>query len=686
MDGSELPPAHSGDDSPGAVDLPVRMLQGRLRVLLVGADGTWAAHVKRTLRALRSAQVDVEHVPGPGHVRGALAGARFDAAIVALGSGDQQAGARGHGVLVDLALAGPDLALVLVLDHPPQEADSGQLLAYAHAFLLKADITPGALAGALEIALRQHQLQARFRAVLDASPDGMLVLDGDGVVRYANAAAGLLLAPGGALAGVSRLPAGGSHELVHAGRVLDVRRSPLDARHGSGAVLVTLRDVTALKAHEAELRFAAEHDPLTGLANAARLHRELRGALARSRRDGTRLAVLYLDMDGFKAVNDVYGHATGDALLREIGARLGASGREGEVIGRLGGDEFAMVAENVPHGAEAHIAERLLKVAAQPLHAAGRPLSISMSIGVAVAPDDGREVEVLLRAADSAMYAAKRAGRSTYRRAGDAQRAARARSALADALRGALLRREFEVFYQPLFDLETGRVEGAEALVRWHRQPDVIESPAAFLDVAEETGLIVQLGDLVSEALCQQWVRWRWATGRELRVAINLSARELRTPGIFARLRSTLAVHGVPGRCLSIEVREDVLVSEVERLATQAGALDGVLLSVGDLSGESLSWRRLTALPVGALKLSRWLVEGLTQDGPQAAIASGLIALADGLGVDVVAEGVETAQQAARLRTLGCHLAQGFYFSAPLAGPAFLECLSHTPRRPVPQY
>jgi diguanylate cyclase (GGDEF)-like protein len=675
-------PANS--DRPAHLDLPERMLQGRQRVLLVAADGAWGAQLKRSLRALRGAEVDVEHVLSPGHAQAALATAGYDAVVMALSDAEQAA--RAPAVLAELAVAATEPPpIVVVLDHAPQEAEAGRLLRHADAFLLRAECTPGALAGALEIALRQHRLGERLRSVLESSPDGMLVLDEHGRVRYANRIAGALLGTalpeliGATLA----LPHEG--EVVRLGRTLDVRRSALE-RGTQNGVLLTLRDVTAVKQREAELAFAAEHDPLTTLANAARLHRDLRAALARSRRDGTRLAVLYLDMDGFKAVNDTYGHATGDALLRELGARLAAICREGEVIGRLGGDEFAMVAENVPAGAESRIAERLIEVAARPLAAAARPVTLSMSIGIATTPEDGHDPDALLRAADAAMYAAKRAGRNTYRRAGEAQGAARRREQLAQALRVAVLRREFEVVYQPLFDLDTGHIQGAEALLRWRRQPDVLESPAVFLEVAEETGLINALGDLVADALCREWVSARWLTGRELDMALNLSPRELRTPGTFARLRRTLANHGVPGRCLSLEVREDVLAREVERVAAQAAALDGVTLAVGDMSGDGLSLRHLAALPVRSVKLSRTLVEGATGEGPQAAMVSGLVALAGAFGLRTVAEGVETAAQAARLRALGCRYGQGYYFSPPLAEAAFRDCLAHPPRLTGPVY
>lgn len=666
------------------------VLVGRLRVLLVCADGATAGQVKRALRSLRTADLDVDHVLGGSQARTRLQQAAYDVLLVALGPAEELAASRAEGPAGELLGAAAGLPVVLLLERAPQEAAAGRLLEHAHAFVIKSEATPGALAGAIEVALRQHRLQARLRSVLEASPDGLLVLDTAGRVLYANAAAGVLLGqtPAALVGTAPALPqvAGtGTAELLLGGRQIEVRRSTLPPTDEATA-LITLRDVTAVKAREAELAFAAEHDPLTGLANATRLRHELRAALARSARDATRLAVLYLDMDGFKAVNDLHGHETGDALLRELGERLATGSRQGEVIGRIGGDEFAVVAENVPPGAETRIAERLLDIAAQPLLAASRPVQLSMSIGIAIAPDDGHEVEALLRAADSAMYAAKREGRNTFRRVGEAQQALRRRQALADALRTAVLKHEFEVVYQPMFELARGEVVGIEALLRWRRQPDVIESPAAFLEVAEQTGLIIQLGDLVAEGLCRQWVRARWATGRTLRLGLNLSARELQTAGTFARLRRVLIAHGVPTECLSLEVRESVLVREMERVLAQTAGLDGASLAVGDLSGEALSVHRLATLPVGVLKLSRQLVHGLDDDGPQASIIAGMFALARALDLEVVAEGVETAAQAARLRAHGCQVAQGFYYSPPLTEPALLDCLVRPTRLSAPLY
>lgn len=652
------------------------------RLLLVEPDVASGARLKLALRRLREAPPDIDHVLGASAAEQRLHSQRYDACLIAADACEVPWGGRPDGALGRLAALAPEMPLLMLLAQSPPVAGIPALLDQASGFVLKDDLAPGTLAAALEVAIRQHRLESRLRMLLDASPDAMLVLDAERRVLYSNATAGELYATAPAelldrtLDLPDPLPDHG--ELSIGARTLEARCASIEWLRRP-ATLLTLRDVTARKSTELDLAFRAEHDPLTGLVNGARLHHELRSALARAGRDGGRVAVFYLDLDGFKAINDLYGHETGDTLLHQIAARLAGTCREGEVIGRLGGDEFAAIAENVPEGAEVHIAQRLLAATDKPLYAGARAVQVSMSIGIATAPDDGSDVASLLRAADTAMYTAKSAGRNTFRRAGEAELAAQRRMALIADLRRAVVQREFEVLYLPFVDLATGGIVGAEALLRWRREPDVLEAPAAFLEAAEESGLIVALGDLVAEALCAQWVRWRWTTGKELNLGLNISSRELRAPEFGVRLRRTLGAHGVPAHCLSLEVAEDVLARDIQHTLAVTDTLHGLNFAVDGMAGDGLSLRSLGRLPVRALKLSRWLVQADTTDHAAHTLAKGLVAFARAVGLRVIAEGVETPEQAAHVTSLGCEWAQGFHYSRGLAADAFLQLLTAGP-------
>lgn len=515
-----------------------------------------------------------------------------------------------------------------------------------------------------------------------ASPDGMLLLNADRRVLLANPVARQMLnvAPDAAVELCADLaPFGqtqGEWTTPH-GRILEWRSG--GSNHGPGCRVVTLRDASERSAAANALAFKAEHDALTGLVNQVRMRGELQAAMARADRDGGRAAVLYLDLDGFKHINDTYGHAVGDALLIGVAQRLMGVCRAGELLARVGGDELVMIAESFPVGLEGRIAERVLAALAKPIPAAGRAVRVGVSIGVAVYPEHASDPEGLLRAADEAMYQAKRNGRDTYRLAtGHADVATQRRQELVVALEQGLLRQEFQVLYQPLVDLKRWRFVGAEALLRWNRPRHGVLHPAQFLDVAEASGLISGIGDWVLDHICAQLAQWRWALGEEFFLCTNLSVVQLRRADFAGRFRRVLQSHGLTSAAIRLEISESVMAQEMGRALGDMTAATDMHLAVDDVSQGMLSLRNISGLPIRSLKIDHSLVAGLPHDTLSAQLVEALIAIGRTFGLSVVAEGVEAAEQLHYLHERGCDYCQGFLFSAPVAA-AELPALVNTP-------
>ncbi len=574
----------------------------------------------------------------------------------------------------DLATLAPELPLLLVLDEPPDEANVLDDRWPTGCVWLRRDFGRGELLAALG--------QAQINLAFAANPDGVLLLEADQRVALANPAAGRLL-------GRTLIDLHGHHlDLSGDGQGLQEWTAP-DGRtlewksralpQTGGASVVSLHDATERRAAARALEFRAEHDTLTGLPNAVRLHQELDSALARADRDGGRVAVLYLDLDGFKQINDTFGHDVGDAVLVAVAQRLSAVRRSGELLARVGGDELVMLAESFPPGFESRIAERVLSALDAPLQAAGRTLQLGLSIGVAVYPDHASDAEGLLRVADEAMYAAKRSGRDTYRLASThADAVSQRRQELTAGLKQGLLRGEFELLYQPLLDLKRARFVGAEALLRWHRPAVGVLHPAQFLDVAETSGLILEIGDWVLDRLCAQLAQWRWVLGEDFFVCANLSAAQLRRADFAGRFRRVLHSHGLTSAAVRLEVSESIMAQELGRALGDVTAATDMHLAVDDVSQGMLSLRNISSLPIRSLKLDHSLVAGLPNDTLSAQLVEALIAIGRTFGLSVVAEGVENAEQLQFLRQRGCDYCQGFLLSAPVAATD-LPALVNTP-------
>jgi diguanylate cyclase (GGDEF)-like protein/PAS domain S-box-containing protein len=431
---------------------------------------------------------------------------------------------------------------------------------------------------------------------------------------------------------------------------------------------------------EGRISHGAHHDPLTGLANRALLVDRLQHALARSARSGAAVAVLFADLDRFKVVNDSLGHAAGDALLVEVAARLQATLRLEDTIARLGGDEFVMVCSDLGGPREAEvIAGRVVAALSRPHDLDGTEVIAPPSIGIALASGAGVDAEDLIADADLAMYQAKAAGRGCWALFSAALRGDTERVELEADLRHAVERDELLLHYQPVFDLATGRIVGAEALVRWQHPARGLLAPDAFVPLAEDSGLIVPVSHWVIAEACRQATAWVRADGG-FRISVNVSARLL-TPEFGELVRRTLADAALAPSSLVIEVTETTLMQDGERAVSVLTELrqSGVRISVDDFGTGYSSLAYLKRLPVDCLKVDRSFVRELGPAAEDSAIVAAVVALARSVGLEVVAEGVETAEQLSCLRALGCQGAQGYLFSRPLPAPAFAGLLASRP-------
>jgi len=421
---------------------------------------------------------------------------------------------------------------------------------------------------------------------------------------------------------------------------------------------------------EGRLAFLAQFDPLTGLPNRALLSDRFSQMIVQARRRDRPLGVLFIDLDDFKLVNDSLGHAGGDELLKDAALRLQASVRPGDTVARISGDEFAVVLADLARADDAAlVAQKIIDQFARPFRVAGRELFVTASIGIAAYPADGDDAESLLGAADAAMYRAKQAGRNGFQFfTADINQRTRARAQVGSELRRALERQEFVLAYQPKFDLRTGTPCGAEALLRWRHPERGLVSPAEFILILEETGLIVPVGEWVLEQVCRDLKAWEAAGLPRFPVAVNLSARQFRHADLDERIRAVIRRHGVDPSLVELEITESQVMQDPEHAKRVIQALNdgGIRVAIDDFGTGYSSLSYLTRFRVGALKIDRSFVANALEDAGDATIVRTIVDMAHTLGFLVVAEGVETQAQAAFLRSLGCEQAQGYYFAKPM--------------------
>ncbi len=444
-----------------------------------------------------------------------------------------------------------------------------------------------------------------------------------------------------------------------------------------------LRDITERKASEARIERLAYHDPLTALPNRTLLLDRLDHALVEARRNRRSLAVLFIDLDNFKIINDTLGHPIGDLLLREAGTRMTGVLRAEDTVARLGGDEFVVILPNVSGKSDpALVASKAIEALALPYRIQGHELNVTASIGIGVYPRDGEDRETLLRYADIALYQAKDRGRNAYQFFDpEINRQSHERLALEASLRRALDRQELVLHYQAQRDLRTQEVTAVEALLRWRHPERGTLLPAEFMAVAEDTGLIVPIGAWVLQRACEQIVAWRRIGMARTRLAVNVSARELRHQELVPRVRETLAQTGMNSADLEIEITESSVMHDTARAVHTLGELKsmGVELTIDDFGTGYSSLSYLKRFPLDRIKIDRTFVRDIPADPDDVAIVQAIVAMARQLRLGVVAEGVETEEQREFLRGCGCDAIQGYIVGPPVPAEQFPALLGMIP-------
>ena len=664
-----LPRSRSGQPQPGplALSAPVEL----------SGDPTIARELQTAQAAAQRAAVG----------SGAEVGANLDAAYESLARAADRAGD--------------------VSEHTRREANVAATYAAAAGALLLAALLWVVFAGRRRVAveaaesrgLRRSELW--FRELVQNSSDAILVTRPNGEIRYSTPSIERIVGhPAGDLVGRSLIELAHETELeTLAAALSDVGATPrseewhLQHRDGTPvpveavlarwsddsegqAVLVNLRDVRERKALEDQLRHRAFHDELTGLANRALFEDRLTHALARARRHGGRVAVLFFDLDDFKPVNDALGHGAGDMLLREVALRLAGCLRASDTGARVGGDEFAVLLEDptLPGDVD-DVANRLLESVRGPVLVGERELFPSASIGVAVDEGGRSSATDLLRDADVAMYAAKRGGKGRVASFEPKMRTlAVERLHLRTDLERAVERNELTLFYQPIVRLESGATVEVEALARWRHPLRGLLGPDHFIPLAEETGLIVPIGRHLLRHACREAAAWRDAAGRpsRLSVSVNLSGRQLHDRGLAGEVREALSDSGLSPSRLLLEVTENVLIDDTALAIEQLEQLRalGIRIALDDFGTGYSSLSYVGRFPLDELKIDRSFIERIAQADGDTALVSTIATLAEQLGLRLVAEGIEREEQVAALLGLRCELGQGFFFAPPLEGAA----------------
>lgn len=440
-------------------------------------------------------------------------------------------------------------------------------------------------------------------------------------------------------------------------------------------------EITERRQAEENLRHLAHHDGLTNLPNRLLLDARLQHAIERARRNENLLASLFLDLDHFKNINDSLGHATGDEMLRIVASRLRGSVREDDTVARLGGDEFVVIMEQVQRIEDVTLmARKLMEILREPIDIHGHELSVGVSVGISLFPQDGDSAEVLLKNADAAMYRAKESGRNSYAfYTRELTSSAYDRMMLEGQLRRALERGELLLHYQPQVNLDSGDICALEALVRWQSSDNELLPPSRFLPIAEESGLILPIGRWVLETACRQMATWKSRGVGLQRMAVNLSGKQIQQHDLAETVRDVLTESGCRAEWLELEITEGFIMGEAKQSIRTLDALRklGVHLAIDDFGTGYSSLSYLKRLPVDKLKIDRSFIRDLAEDPNDAAIVSAIIAMGKGLQLEITAEGVETEVQAAFLKQRGCQQAQGFYYGKPAPAESTVDLLSN---------
>ncbi|MBL7004252.1 MAG: EAL domain-containing protein [Gammaproteobacteria bacterium] len=429
-------------------------------------------------------------------------------------------------------------------------------------------------------------------------------------------------------------------------------------------------DISEIKKTEEELYHLAHHDALTGLPNRLLLNEYLNQAIKRAKRKKTLIAVIFVDLDNFKNINDSFGHAAGDKLLKDVSSRLLNHVRDGDSVTRISGDEFIVVMEDIDREGDAtNAAKKLISEFVKEFQIDSKTVSVTASLGISLYPQDGTDSVELLRNADSAMYLAKEDGRNTYQYYTKEMTAnAFERVLLETSLRQAIDKNEFFLNYQPQIDFTNKNIIGAEALLRWSHPTLGIVSPAKFIPLAETSGLIIEIGDWVLRTACKQAKSWLDSGIQFGRIAVNIAGLQIKRGNLVSKVCQILDETGLPAKHLELEVTEGFIMKEAESAIKQLEEIRklGILLAIDDFGTGYSSLSYLKKLPIHKLKIDQSFVRDIPFDNDDMAISKAVIALGTSLGLTIIAEGVETQQQAEFLSSVGCHQAQGYLYSRPL--------------------
>ncbi|MFZ6720909.1 EAL domain-containing protein [Undibacterium sp. Ji49W] len=436
-----------------------------------------------------------------------------------------------------------------------------------------------------------------------------------------------------------------------------------------------INDVSERVNYQKELEYQATHDSLTGLANRNLLNDRITQAIAWAKRQDLSVGLMLLDLDHFKLINDASGHGAGDEMLKQVAQRLSHCVRETDTVARLGGDEFVVILTDLPETSDVDVvAEKILGALSRPFEIDGHDVFVTASIGISLYPRDGDHGEILLRYADIAMYRVKEHGRNSVRQfIPEMGVTAISRLNMEGALRRGLERHEFTLHYQPKIELASGRIVGAEALVRWHHPQIGLIHPIEFIPLAEETGLIIPLGEWVLAEACRQQVSWKKAGLADLKIAVNMSPRQFRQEDLSERVASIFTETGADPAQVTLELTESMVMQDVSSTLVALRALKnlGLSISLDDFGTGYSSLSYLRRFPIDELKIDKSFINDIHENPDDAAIASAIIAMALSLGLSVVAEGVEKKEQAELLRKMGCNQVQGYYFGRPMDAAGF---------------
>ncbi len=688
---------------------------GTTRLLLVEDNAGDARLLREMLKEPGSHKTELTHVPGMSEAETYLASSPVDVILLDLGLIDAQ----GLDAVRRAHEAAPRVPLVVLTGMDDERLASQALKEGAEDYLIKGQIETRGLLRAIRYAIERKGMEEalfvekeRAQVTLNSIGDAVISTDIAGSITFLNLTAQNMTgwpiaeAIGQPMSVVFRILDATSRKTIRdpmelaVGRdrtfhlppnCLLVRRdgtevpiedsvAPIHDRNGqaTGAVLV-FRDVSAARAMSLQMTHSAQHDFLTGLPNRMLLNDRISQAIALAPRHTNQVAVLFLDLDGFKHINDSLGHPIGDLLLQSVARRLVLCVRGSDTVSRQGGDEFVVLLSEAEQWEDAAIvATRMLHAVAETHSIDQRDLHITTSIGVSVYPDDGRDAETLIKNADTAMYQAKENGRQSFQFFKPAMNVrAVERQSIEESLRRALERDEFVIHYQPKIDLRTGTITGAEALIRWTHPERGLVSPAQFIPIAEDSGLILPIGRWVLRGACLQARGWVEAGLPAMTMAVNVSSMEVRakdfTQGVFEILEDT----GLDPQVLELELTESVLMRHADSAASILQALRerGVHVAVDDFGTGYSSLSYLRRFPIDALKIDQSFVSQISADGGDTSIVTAVISMAHSLKLRVIAEGVETLEQLTFLQGLACDEAQGYFFSRPVPAAQFARLL-----------